>query len=166
MNCKASLIFTGLIDDDEVGPNIVWQDFFYVTDEHGNIYFQVENDEDILQGLNSEKSFLEVIIGFDETMDLMKEAELSGPSAIDFGIANIEDDDVDEEDEEDDDELNTVIRCLSSDRVPVLENENNHSDSDEDNLGLGDWAKLPTMRTSHPMYFARRISEVVNTFLF
>lgn len=31
-------------------------------------------------------------------------------------------------------------------------------DSDET---LGDWAKLDTMRYSHPMYFAKKLAEVI-----
>lgn len=47
----------------------------------------------------------QVIIGFD-TMELMKEIELSSPSEIDFGIEEIEDDDNNDDDVDDDDEDN------------------------------------------------------------
>lgn len=45
--------------------------------------------------------------------------------------------------------------------VAVLEDGDDDyvSDSDE---SLGDWANLETMRTCHPMYFARRIAEVAS----
>lgn len=45
----------------------------------------------------------QVIIGFD-TMEMIKEMELSGTSEIDFGIDEIEDEDSDVEDDEDEEE--------------------------------------------------------------
>lgn len=43
------------------------------------------------------------------------------------------------------------------DWVSILDEEDQDEDSDE---SLGDWAKLETMRSSHPMYFAKKLSEV------
>lgn len=57
LNSKATLMLTGLIGDD-FHENIIWSDLPYLTDEHGNIYFQVKNDEDILQTLTSENNFV------------------------------------------------------------------------------------------------------------
>ncbi|KAI3944711.1 hypothetical protein MKW98_021169, partial [Papaver atlanticum] len=45
------------------------------------------------------------------------------------------------------------------DWVTVLEGDEDETDSVET---LGDWAKLETMRSSHPMYFAKRMSEVAS----
>ncbi|KAG8390347.1 hypothetical protein BUALT_Bualt01G0074100 [Buddleja alternifolia] len=102
VNSKATLMFSGLVNE-EVYENIYWPDLPYVTDEHGNIYFQVKNDEDILQSLTTEE---------------------------------------------------TIV-----DWVTILDEE----DRDEESEGsLGDWAKLETMRSSHPMYFAQRLAEVVS----
>ncbi|KAF7149314.1 hypothetical protein RHSIM_Rhsim03G0191900 [Rhododendron simsii] len=101
VNSRATLMFSGFLGD-EVHENIFWPDLPYVTDEHANIYFQVKNDEDILQTLTAEDNYVE-------------------------WVSDLEDD----EDQEDDDE------------------------------SLGDWAKLDTMRNSHPMYFAKRLAEVV-----
>ncbi|KAB5516864.1 hypothetical protein DKX38_027512 [Salix brachista] len=98
---KATLMLTGVINDD-IHENIIWPDLPYVTDEHGNIYFQVKNDEDILQTLTTENNFVDLVVVLDD-------------------------------DEED--------------------------DSDED---LGDWAKLETMSSSHPMYFAKKLAEVAS----
>ncbi|GLU24324.1 hypothetical protein SLE2022_402670 [Rubroshorea leprosula] len=160
VNSKASLMFTDLIND-EVHENVVWPDLPYVKDEHGNIYFQVKNDEDILQTLTLENSFLQVIIGFD-TMELMKEIELSSPSEIDFGIEEIEDDDDDDDDDVDDDDEDDGDEeddDYDEDWVTVVEAEDNQNDFNEI---LGDWAKLETMRSSHPMYFAKKLAEVAS----
>ncbi|XP_057463007.1 uncharacterized protein At3g49140-like isoform X4 [Actinidia eriantha] len=101
VNSKALLMFQDSFSD-EVHEHIFWPDLPYVTDEHGNIYFQVKNGEDILQTLAAEDNFVD----WDSILD--------------------------DEDEEDYDE------------------------------SLGDWAKLETMRTSHPMYFAKKLAEVVS----
>ncbi|KAK3037242.1 hypothetical protein RJ639_030135 [Escallonia herrerae] len=45
------------------------------------------------------------------------------------------------------------------DWVAILDDEEEEADSDE---SLGDWAKLDTMRSSHPMYFAKKMAEFVS----
>ncbi|KAH7538107.1 hypothetical protein FEM48_Zijuj03G0164100 [Ziziphus jujuba var. spinosa] len=102
VNSKATLMFSGLIDD-EVHENVFLPDLPYVTDEHGNIYFQVKNGEDTMRSLTSDNNFV--------------------------------------------------------DWVAVLEDEEDEDDSD---MALGDWAKLETMRASHPMYFAKKLAEVAS----
>ncbi|KAG5617103.1 hypothetical protein H5410_016927 [Solanum commersonii] len=101
VNSKATLMFSGVVNN-EVQENIFWPDLPYITDELGNIYFQVKNDEDILQTLTAEENVV--------------------------------------------------------DWVAIVDDEDQDGDSDG---SLGDWAKLETMRSSHPMYFAKKIAEVV-----
>ncbi|KAI7731969.1 hypothetical protein M8C21_008981 [Ambrosia artemisiifolia] len=98
VNSKAMLMFSGVVGDG-VHENIFWPDLPYATDEHGNIYFQVKNDEDILQTLTSEDTLVEWV-------SLLEEGE-----------------------------------------------------DDED---PGDWAKLETMRSSHPMQFAKQMAQFVS----
>ncbi|XVF12559.1 hypothetical protein REPUB_Repub08aG0129100 [Reevesia pubescens] len=158
VNSKATLMFTGMVNN-EVHENIMWPDLPYVTDEHGNVYFQVKSDEDILQSLTVENNFVQVLIGFDTT-EIMKEIELSGTSEVDFGIEEIEDEDSDLEDEdEDDDDDVEEEEDYDEDWVAALEDEDDQDDSDGT---LGDWAKLETMRSSHPMYFAKTLTEVAS----
>ncbi|XP_038708934.1 uncharacterized protein At3g49140-like isoform X4 [Tripterygium wilfordii] len=162
VNNKASVMFTDLIND-EIQENVVLPELPYVKDEHGNIYFQVKNDEDnILQTLTSENNFVQVIIGFDTTEMLQ---ELSGPSEIDFGIEEIDDDDSDvedeDEDDDDDDEEEDDEDEDDDDWVAVLQDEDDEDDSDSDET-LGDWAKLETMRYSHPMSFAKTLAQVAS----
>ncbi|XP_057423598.1 uncharacterized protein At3g49140 [Lotus japonicus] len=166
VNSKATLMFSSIISD-EFHENIVWPDMPYLTDEHGNIYFQVKNSEDVLQSLTSENNFVQVIVGVD-TMEMISEMDLSGPSEIDFGIEEIDDqdaddlDDDDEEDEdedEDDDEDEDENEDYDSEWVAVLSDDDEQEDSDE---SLADWAKLETMRFSHPMHFANKLAEVAS----
>ncbi|XP_043717039.1 uncharacterized protein At3g49140-like isoform X2 [Telopea speciosissima] len=149
VNTKATLMFSALINN-EVHENIFWPELPYVTDEHGNIYFRVSNDEDIMQTLTSENNFVQVIIGLDN-MEMLSEMDLSGPADIDFGIEEITEED-DEDDDEDEDDY-------EKDWVAILEDDEDESDSDET---LGDWANLETLRSSHPMYFAKKLAEAAS----
>ncbi|KDP22214.1 hypothetical protein JCGZ_26045 [Jatropha curcas] len=166
VNSKATLMLTGWINGD-THENIIWPDLPYVTDEHGNLYFQVKNDEDILQTITSENNFVQAIIGFDAAMEMLSEMELLGSSELDFGIKEIEDDDSDVEDDyeedegedEDEDEDEADEDEDYDEDFVIIEDEDEEDDSDE---ALGDWAKLDTMRSSHPMYFAKKIAQVTS----
>ncbi|KAG7556290.1 hypothetical protein ISN44_As11g023390 [Arabidopsis suecica] len=162
VNKKGTLMLSGLLGIG-VHENILWPDIPYVTDQHGNIYFQVKENEDIMQTVvASDNNYVQVIVGFD-TMEMIKDMELSSPSGIGFGIEEIEDGESEVEDENkgDDDEGEDKD---DEEWVAVLEDgddEDNYvSDSDE---SLGDWANLETMRYCHPMYFATRMAEVAST---
>ncbi|XP_061337319.1 uncharacterized protein At3g49140 isoform X2 [Gastrolobium bilobum] len=158
VNSKATLMFSSLIDE-EFDENIIWPDLPYLTDEHGNIYFQAKNGEDVLQSLTSENKFVQVIVGVD-TMEMISEMDLSGPSEIDFGIEEIDDqdtDDLDDSDEEEEDEDEN--EDSDTEWVAVLSDEDEQEDSDET---LADWAKLETMQSSHPMFFAKKLAEIAS----
>ncbi|XP_010421214.1 PREDICTED: uncharacterized protein At3g49140-like isoform X1 [Camelina sativa] len=161
VNKKGTLMLSGLLGIG-VHENILWPDIPYVTDQHGNIYFQVKENEDIMQTVvASDNNYVQVIVGFD-TMEMIKDMELSSPSGIGFGIEEIEDGESEVEDENkgDDDEREDKD---DEEWVAVLEDGDEDddyvSDSDE---SLGDWANLETMRYCHPMYFARRMAEVAS----
>ncbi|XP_060203738.1 uncharacterized protein At3g49140-like isoform X2 [Lycium barbarum] len=160
INSKATLMFSGVVSN-EVHENIFWPDLPYITDELGNIYFQVKNEEDILQTLTAEENVVQVIIGLD-TAEMLSELESYGQSEVDYGIDEFDDEDSDIDDEDDLDEDDTDDdeddNDYDKDWVAILDDEDEDGDSDE---SLGDWAKLETMRSSHPMYFAKKISEVV-----
>lgn len=156
VNSKATLMFSGLLSD-EVHENIFWPDLPYITDEYGNIYFQVKNDEDILKALTTDENIVQVIVGLD-TAEMLSEMEAFDQAEIDFGIDNFdeEDSDFDEEDdsvEDDEDEED------DENWVAILDDEEDEGEGSDGSVG--DWAKLDTMRSSHPMYFAKKISEVV-----
>ena len=56
--------------------------------------------------------------------------------------------------------INHAMTCqifILQDWVSVLDDDDDVDDSDE---ALGDWAKLETMRASHPMFFAKKLAEV------
>ncbi|GJR42197.1 hypothetical protein Tco_1310300, partial [Tanacetum coccineum] len=160
VNSKAMLMFSGLVGDG-VHENIFWPDLPYVTDEHGNVYFQVKNDEDILQTLTSEDTLVQVIIGLDTT-EMVSEMELIGQAESDYDDMEEEDEDsgTDDDDEDaDDDDEDDESGDYENEWVSLLEDEEDGEDSDE---SLGDWAKLETMRSSHPMHFAKQLAQFVS----
>ncbi|KAI3519498.1 hypothetical protein L1887_08668 [Cichorium endivia] len=159
VNSKAMLMFSGLVGDG-VHENIFWPDLPYVTDEHGNIYFQVKNDEDILQTLTSEDTLVQVIIGLDTT-EMVSEMELLGQAESDFDMEEIDDEDSgsDDDDDDNDDDEDDDNGGYENEWVSLLEDEEDDEDSDG---SLGDWAKLETMRSSHPMHFAKQLAEFVS----
>ncbi|KAF8104866.1 hypothetical protein N665_0166s0050 [Sinapis alba] len=160
VNNKGTLMLTGSTGDG-VLENILWPDIPYITDQNGNLYFQVKEDEDVMQSVTSENNYVQVIVGFD-TMEMIKEMEMMGLSDSDFETEDDEsggeDDSEEDGDEGEDDE---------EEWVAVLEDEDEDEDDDDDDYddddeSFGDWAKLETMRSCHPMFFAKRMSEVAS----
>ncbi|PWA57891.1 pentatricopeptide repeat (PPR) superfamily protein [Artemisia annua] len=151
-NSKGLLMFSGLVNDG-VYENIFLPDLPYVKGENGDIYFQVKNDEDVLETLASGDNLVQVIIGLD-TSEMVSEMESLAHLDDDSGFEDedIDIDDDDDDEDEDDDENGNYVK----DWVSVLED-------DEDSDGsVGDWAKLETMRSTHPIDFANQLADFVS----
>ncbi|RDY09126.1 hypothetical protein CR513_06558, partial [Mucuna pruriens] len=147
VNSKATLMFSSLISD-EFHENIIWPDLPYLTDEHG-ISSSVAFCKQVIVGVNS--------------MEMISEMDLSGPSEIDFGIEEIDDqdtEDLDDSNEEDEDEDEDESEDYDSEWVAVFSDEDDEQEDDDETLA--DWAKLDTMQYSHPMYFAKKMAEIVS----
>nr|XP_016499975.1 PREDICTED: uncharacterized protein At3g49140-like [Nicotiana tabacum] len=162
VNSKATLMFSSAVSD-VMHANIFWPDLPYTTDELGNVYFQVKNDEDVLKNPTEEETVVQVIIGLD-TSEMMSEMKSSGQSETDYHIDEFDDEGVDiddlediDEDDDDDDNEDDDDNDDESDWVSILDDEEDQN-GDPD---LGDWATLETMRSSHPIDFAKAITEVV-----
>lgn len=142
---NATLIFSGIVDN-EVHENIVWPDLQYVTDEYGDIYFQVNDEEDVLQSLSMRNSPVHVLIGLDN-IHYFREQETTVPENSNyFDIEETSDTDSDTKDD------------YEEDWIAIVEEEDSDlSDS------LGDWAGLETMRSTHPVEFSGKLAEVVST---
>ncbi|CAF2085021.1 hypothetical protein BRARA_F01621 [Brassica rapa] len=162
VNNKGTLMLTGSTGDG-VLENILWPDIPYITDQNGNLYFQVKEDEDVMQSVTSENNYVQVIVGFD-TMEMIKEMELMGLSDSDFETEDDEsggEDDSEEDGDEGEDDEEEWVAVLEDEDEDEDDDEDDYDDDDEDDdESLGDWAKLETMRSCHPMFFAKRMSEV------
>ncbi|ESQ45625.1 hypothetical protein EUTSA_v10010311mg [Eutrema salsugineum] len=166
VNNKGTLMLTGSIGDG-VHENILWPDIPYITDQNGNLYFQVKEDEDIMQSVTSENNYVQVIVGFD-TMEMIKEMEMMGLSDSDYETEDDEsegeeDSEEDGDEGEDDDEEGWVAVLEDEDEDEDDDEDDDDDDDDEDDdESLGDWANLETMRSCHPMFFAKRMTEVAS----
>ncbi|CAI0403141.1 unnamed protein product [Linum tenue] len=69
VNSKANVMLTNLVNE-EIHENIMWPDMPYVTDEYGNVYFQVKNDEDILKTLTSKNNYVEIVAVLEDDDDV------------------------------------------------------------------------------------------------
>ncbi|VFQ67575.1 unnamed protein product [Cuscuta campestris] len=165
VNNSATLVFTGVASN-ETHENIFCQDLPYLTDEHGSIYFQVMDEENLLQNLTSYENHVQVFIGLD-SVDVLSEMQSFIQSEIDFGIDEFDDEDAiingdysDDNEGDIDDDDHGDVNDYEEEWDTVLDHEDDGDDGSEGSLV--DWSKLETMRSSHPMYFARRLTEVVN----
>ncbi|CAA7056024.1 unnamed protein product [Microthlaspi erraticum] len=168
VNNKGTLMLTGSIGDG-VHENILWPDIPYITDQNGNLYFQVKEDEDIMKSVTADNNYVQVIVGFD-TMEMIKEMELMGLSDSDFETdddeSEGEDDSEDDGDEDEDGDEEGWVAVLEDEDEDEDDDEDDddddEDDDDDDDESLGDWANLETMRSCHPMYFAKRMTEVAS----
>ncbi|KAF8097705.1 hypothetical protein N665_0283s0010 [Sinapis alba] len=124
-----------------------------------DLYFKVKEDEDVMQFVTSENNYVVLIVGFD-TMEMIKEMELMGLSDSDFETDDDESEgdgsDEDGDDDEDEEEWVAVRDDEDDD-----DDDNEDSDEEEGEL-LGDWANLETIKSCHPMFFAKRMTEVAS----
>ncbi|XP_042373756.1 uncharacterized protein At3g49140-like isoform X2 [Zingiber officinale] len=145
VNSKATIVFSGFTDD-VVDQNIVLPYLPYLTDEHGDIYFEVGNEKEILQTLIADDTLVQVIIGLDN-VEMLPEMDLLGPADLDYGV---EESSSDESTSDEEYEENVVI---------IQEDEIDEILSDD----ISDWTNLETMRSCHPMYFAKKMEESILT---
>ncbi|WOL12665.1 hypothetical protein Cni_G21432 [Canna indica] len=144
VHSKANVMFSGFADD-EIQENIIWPDLPYLTDEHGDIYFEVNNEKEILRTMLTDDKLVKVAIGLDN-IEMLAEMEVTGTSDLDFvGVEEISSDEDDIDDEEQDVMaiLDEVDRLLSSDNT-------------------SDWTNLETMQSCHPLYFAKKMEEYLS----
>ncbi|WOL01628.1 hypothetical protein Cni_G10345 [Canna indica] len=145
VNSKATLIFSGYTDD-EVHENIIWPYLPYLTDERGDIYFEVNNEKEILQTLSVDDKLVQVIIGLDN-VELLSEMEELGSAELEFGVEEISDDESDIDDEYEED-----VVAIHEDEVDELLSSEN----------ISDWTNLETLRSCHPLYFAKKMEESIS----
>ncbi|KAL2577658.1 hypothetical protein AAZV13_16G149100 [Glycine max] len=121
-----------------------------------------ENSEDAtLTAAETSRTIIEQVIVGINSMEMISEMDLSGPSEIDFGIEEIDDEDTEDVDDnnEDEDKDEDENEDYDSEWVAVFSDDDEQEDDDET---LADWAKLETMRSSHPVYFAKKLAEIAS----
>ncbi|KAG1327575.1 hypothetical protein COCNU_01G015090 [Cocos nucifera] len=133
-NSKALLVFPGRVHNEPHG-HVSWAEFQYVIDDYGDIFFELFDDENILQD-HAANNPVTMLIGM--------EAPIYGKNkmiTINFG------------DHMDDDQIIDV--SFDDDHIEIGDTEVTDT--------LIEWGMPDTLRWIHPMYFAKCLSRAVNT---
>ncbi|KAG6522626.1 hypothetical protein ZIOFF_019772 [Zingiber officinale] len=128
-NSKALVIFPGGIHN-EPHRHASWAEFHYVIDDYGDIFFELFNDENILQDPNASSPVI-VLIGYDSPI---------------YG------------------EKNAIFDTLEMDEEEGIGlPEFKEIDDTEVTDTLISWGMPDTLRYTHPLYFAKCLTKVVQT---
>ncbi|CAN6372302.1 unnamed protein product [Urochloa humidicola] len=141
VNNKATVMISTLVGDG-VHERIILPEFPYLTDENGDIYFEVDNEDALLESIMGEDKIAHVIIGLDNTQ-VFADLDLAAASATEFAQEDEDDDDDEEDDGSDDDEesdfdddFNDVEGVFAVDEV---DEDDGEDDEDDD---LPSWSNL------------------------
>ncbi|CAL4992769.1 unnamed protein product [Urochloa decumbens] len=154
VNNKATVMISTLVEDG-VHERIILPEFPYLTDENGDIYFEVDNEDALLESIMGEDKIAHVIIGLDNTQ-VFADLDLAAASATEF--AQEDGDDDEEEDGSDDDEESDFDDDFN-DVEGVFAVDDDDEDEDDEDEDLPTWSNLETVNSCHPLYFARMIVE-------
>nr|XP_019704267.1 uncharacterized protein At3g49140 isoform X4 [Elaeis guineensis] len=133
-NSKALLVFPGRVHNEPHG-HVSWAEFQYVIDDYGDIFFELFDDENILQDPAANNP-VTMLIGMD--------APIYGENkmiTINFS------------DHMDDDQIIDV--SFDDDHIEIGDTEVTDT--------LINWGMPDTLRWIHPMYFTKCLSKAVNT---
>ncbi|KAJ3671354.1 hypothetical protein LUZ60_007433 [Juncus effusus] len=147
VNNKASLVLSLGDEEDE---DFSFPDLPYSTDEHGDIYFEVQNDESLAE--LADDRIVKVTIGLDSSELIVEQDEMWKSEDFDFEIDLIDSDDESNSDDESDSE------DYDSDEVEVEFFIVDDEDQDEN---MNDWSEFETVNSCHPFDFAKNITEAV-----
>ncbi|TKW01082.1 hypothetical protein SEVIR_8G154400v4 [Setaria viridis] len=157
VNNKATVMISTLVGDG-VHERIILPEFPYLTDENGDIYFEVDNEDALLESIMGEDKIAHVIIGLDNTQ-VFADLDLAAASATEFAQEDDDDDDDDDDDGSDDDEESDFDDDFNDvEGVFAVDDDDDDEEDDEDD-DLPSWSNLETVNSCHPLYFARMIVE-------
>lgn len=143
-NHSAIVLFSGMVHR-EPHKDISRIELQYIIDDYGDIYIELDNNENILRNPRASNP-VNVFIGLDVD-DIDRYGEKKITAAEDHNTINTED--IGDTDKKDD-----------------YEEERNSISGGEDSSisgSLRDWEKLDTVNTVHPINFAKKIAKVVST---
>lgn len=135
-NGSALLLFPGMVHC-EPHRHISWAEFQYVIDDYGDIFFEIFDNENILEDRGANNP-VNALIGMDLPIYGKNKRETDHYiDSVDYG---------------------------SNDNISFEDNHDNELTGDiEVSSTLMDWGMPETLRHVHPMYFAKRLTKVVNS---
>eukprot|EP00249_Psilotum_nudum_P020327 c27657_g1_i3 orf=99-1790(+) len=120
----------------------------FLVDEHGDFYFQVDDDNEFLPMLISEDTYKHAVIGYGDIEDLViEQEELHGEIIMEGSDEDISDDK--------DDLSFEVWDTVSPEAVDLVLDELEEEISES----AGDWAGFETLQSVHPIHFAEQLVE-------
>ncbi|XP_072972000.1 uncharacterized protein At3g49140 isoform X1 [Typha angustifolia] len=137
-NGKGLLVFPGRVHCEPHG-HVAWAEFHYVIDDYGDIFFELLDDENILQDPGASNP-VKVLIGMD--------GRIYGEDRITTSDLN------DYTDDEDDDDDGMMDLTLDDDYDEI--------DDTEVTDILIKWGMPETLRSIHPIYFANCLTKAVH----
>ncbi|KAL6654784.1 hypothetical protein ACP70R_008249 [Stipagrostis hirtigluma subsp. patula] len=155
VNNKATVMISTLVGDG-VHERIILPEFPYLTDENGDIYFEVDNDDALMEGIMGEDKIAHVIIGLDNTQ-VFADLDLAAASGTDY--AQEDDDEEDSDDSDDDEESDFDGEFDNMEGVFAVDDEDDDDGDNDEDDDLPSWSNLETVNSCHPLYFARMIAE-------
>ncbi|KAM3253897.1 hypothetical protein ACQJBY_047784 [Aegilops geniculata] len=152
VNNNATVMISTLIDDG-VHERIILPEFPYLTDENGDIYFEVDNDDAVMENIMGDDKIAHVIIGLDNT-DVFADLDLAAASSTSFAQEEEEEEEEEDDSDDSDDEYEEEgIYAVDE------EDEDDDGDDDDEDDDAPNWSNLETVNSCHPLYFARMIVE-------
>ncbi|CAO2144369.1 unnamed protein product [Urochloa humidicola] len=158
VNNKATVMISTLVGDG-VHERIILPEFPYLTDENGDIYFEVDNEDALLESIMGEDKIAHVIIGLDNTQ-VFADLDLAAASATDFAQEDDDEEDDEDDDGSDDDEESDFDDDFNDvEGVFAVDEDDEDDGEDDEDDDLPSWSNLETVNSCHPLYFARMIVE-------
>ncbi|KAF8775875.1 hypothetical protein HU200_004123 [Digitaria exilis] len=158
VNNKATVMISTLVGDG-VHERIILPEFPYLTDENGDIYFEVDNEDALLESIMGEDKIAHVIIGLDNTQ-VFADLDLAAASGTEFAQQDDDDDEDDDDDSDDDDEESDFDDGFNDVEVVfAVDEDDDDDDEDDEDDDMPSWSNLETVNSCHPLYFARMIVE-------
>ncbi|XP_078151370.1 uncharacterized protein At3g49140-like isoform X7 [Carex rostrata] len=129
--------------DDDFGDSFTYDKLSYSTDEHGDIYFEVDKEEEVLMEFAGDR--IKVVIGLDTSEMIVDDRHGIDAYDFDMDIIRTDDyiyDDESDSDDEDDDDIEFFIVDHESEEEP-------------------NWSVIETLKSVYPPDFAKSIAQAV-----
>ncbi|XP_078151369.1 uncharacterized protein At3g49140-like isoform X6 [Carex rostrata] len=130
--------------DDDFGDSFTYDKLSYSTDEHGDIYFEVDKEEEVLMEFAGDR-IVKVVIGLDTSEMIVDDRHGIDAYDFDMDIIRTDDyiyDDESDSDDEDDDDIEFFIVDHESEEEP-------------------NWSVIETLKSVYPPDFAKSIAQAV-----
>lgn len=143
-----AILYASVVEDED---HVFGTEVQYLVDEHGDFYFQIDDDSEFLTTLNSAGSYMNIAIGYESIEDWVLEQQEVHEENTSEETENIDNIDDNMEDGE-----SWIV--VSTDGVDVVMEELEEDSAES----IGDWSGLDTFRSVHPLDFAGSLAKAAS----